>query len=162
MIQPPKTADTPDTQDTADTKTAHVIDPASLMRWYLTDHGEEDNEDLQVPSFLQILTKGPNLAPHSFWFELRNMLLDAERAHRIDAAETAGILEDLADLPLRLEPPGDSDHCLALARKHQLSASEAATLELAMKNGAAIISPNSTLNQAARSEGLETRASGLA
>lgn len=129
-----------------------VPDAPVLFAWYLSHPTESEFEGL-----LETMTASPCLVPQNWWFEIRNMLIEAERSHRIEPSETAGILADLSGLPLEIDRSVQSEVCLALARKHQISVSEAAYLELAARSGSDLVSRSQTLIQAAREEGIETR-----
>ena len=128
-----------------------VLDAPVLFTWYLSDPAESDFEGL-----MEAITTQPCIVPQNWWFEIRNMLLEAETAHRIEPSETAGILADLSALPLESDRCVQSDVCMALARKHQISASEATYLELATRTGSNLVSRSPPLLQAAREEGVRT------
>ena len=140
------------TPDNILTKTL-VLDAPVCLAWFLSN----PSEDLPAESLLETLTSHTCLVPQNWWFETRNMLLEAEQAHRIEPSETAGILADLSVLPIQTDTMPNSDVCLALGRKHQISASEAAYLELATRTNSPLITLSQPFLLAAPGEGVETR-----
>ena len=75
----------------------------------------------------------------SIWLsEVRNVLLINERRARIISRGSQAFLTTLANLDIRVDPSGpttDDESLLALARRHGLTAYDAAYLELAQRRG---------------------------
>jgi predicted nucleic acid-binding protein len=92
------------------------------------------------------------LVPSLWWFEVRNILIVNERRKRLTETDTASFLRDLSRLPLTVDQTPDSSEVLRLARRHRLSAYDAAYLELAQRSGAALATLDNDLIRAARSE----------
>jgi predicted nucleic acid-binding protein len=92
------------------------------------------------------------VVPALWWFEIRNILVVNERRGRIDTTATAEFLADLAGLPIRIDRRPDSELVLALARKHALTAYDAAYLELARRQGGPLATLDRALAAAARAE----------
>ena len=86
---------------------------------------------------------------------MRNILVVSERRGRIEPADTDTFLSDLALLPIRIEGVPNARQVVALARKHGLTAYDAAYLELAVRLGAPISTLDRALAGAARAEGLD-------
>ena len=92
------------------------------------------------------------LVVRQLWFELRNLLLANERRQRITPAQTAAALNLVQELPLRLDGQGDSDTTLQLARAHRPTIYDAAYLELAVRCHLPLVTFDTALAEAARSE----------
>lgn len=95
------------------------------------------------------------LAPGLWWFEMRNIFLSAERRGRLDAVRSTQALALLAELPIRLDHLAESASVMALARKHTVTAYDAAYLELALREGVALATLDQALARAARAEGVK-------
>ena len=94
------------------------------------------------------------IVPALWWFEVRNILVVNERRQRITEAETAVFLRDLERLPIAVDREPESSEILRLARTHRLSAYDAAYLELAQRNRAALATLDADLARAASAEGV--------
>jgi predicted nucleic acid-binding protein len=79
-------------------------------------------------------------------------LLNSERSRRIDATITNAALNKLAYLPLSVDYAPDSAFLLHLARKHRLTAYDAAYLELALRESVPLATLDRHLTSAARTE----------
>jgi predicted nucleic acid-binding protein len=79
-------------------------------------------------------------------------LLANERRQRITPAQTAAALNLVQELPLRLDGQADSDTTLQLARAHKLTIYDAAYLELAVRRHLPLVTFDTALAEAARSE----------
>lgn len=130
---------------------ALVLDVPSLLQWYFTSENEEKSAE-----FLGFLESGTIHTNATWNHEARAILLEAEEAHIIDAADTAGVLEDLKALSFETGTTADPDAVTALARKHQLPLSQAASLAEASRLGLPLLTLNPGLASAARSEGIKT------
>jgi predicted nucleic acid-binding protein len=126
-----------------------ILDASILPQWYFSEPF-----DTELDVLLTRLEEEPAFVPSTWWIETRDILIGAEGAHQIDASDTSGILADLGGLPLEIAEPSHSDILLALARKHAISASEAAYIELALRQGAALATRSPSLRRAAQEEGL--------
>ncbi|MDE0459571.1 MAG: type II toxin-antitoxin system VapC family toxin [Chromatiales bacterium] len=93
--------------------------------------------------------------PALWWFEVRNILIVNERRGRIESADSDVFLNDLAHLPIRIERGPDERLVVALARKHRLTAYDAAYLDLAVRLTAPMATLDRALADAALAEGLE-------
>jgi predicted nucleic acid-binding protein len=94
------------------------------------------------------------LAPGLWWYEMRNIFLANERRGRIDTADSNRALTLLAGLPIQLDHATDSANVMALARKHGLTAYDAAYLELALRTASPLATLDNALARAARAENL--------
>ena len=94
------------------------------------------------------------VVPGIFRHEMRNVLVVNERRGRIDQAGSARFLMRLRDLRLVHDDAHDEDTVMALARKHGLSAYDAAYLETALRRGDALATLDRDLASAAAAEGV--------
>jgi predicted nucleic acid-binding protein len=124
-----------------------VVDASVVGSWVLRD--ENHPEALTA---LERLKDDEAFAPSLLWFELRNLLLANERRQRITPAQTAAALSLVQELPLRLDGQADSDTTLQLARAHSLTIYDAAYLELAVRRHLPLVTFDTALAEAARSE----------
>ena len=94
------------------------------------------------------------MVPGIFRYEMRNVLIVNERRGRIDQAGSARFLMRLRDLRLLEDDAHDDDTVMALARKHGLSAYDAAYLETALRRGDGLATLDRELVNAAVAEGV--------
>jgi predicted nucleic acid-binding protein len=97
------------------------------------------------------------VVPALWPFEVANVLRTAERRGRMDAAAQAAFLERLRLLPIEIEHrPATwiAQQILPLARTYQLSAYDAAYLELAIREGLPLATLDGDLRQAASAAGV--------
>ena len=95
------------------------------------------------------------VVPALWPFEVANSLALAERRRRITPEKLGTFLQRLRNLPIQVERRETLWICqatIALARKHRLTAYDAAYLDLASRDGL----PLATLDQALRNAALET------
>lgn len=92
------------------------------------------------------------LAPFLLFFEIRNVLLVSERRRRLTPAGTEAFLRIIGRLPITIDVDCDERRLMTLARKHGLTAYDAAYLELAMRVGVALATLDAELERAARAE----------
>ena len=98
------------------------------------------------------------VVPGIWALEVVNVLLVAERRGRIDPAASGRFLELLRGLPIDVYwnlPLDDSASLFDIARRHHLSAYDAAYLSLAVRRGLPLATKDAHLGQAARTEGVE-------
>ena len=94
----------------------------------------------------------PAVVPMLLWFELRNVLLMAERRNRLSEAETARFLNYVRELPVEMDSAPDEIVVLGLARTHRLSVYDAVYLELAQRRTLPLATLDEALIDAARRE----------
>jgi len=87
-----------------------------------------------------------------FWYEVRNVLLQAERKNRISQASVDTFLADFNRLAVGLDTMPDEASVMVLARRYALSSYDAAYLELAKRADATIATLDMRLRAAAASE----------
>jgi predicted nucleic acid-binding protein len=131
-----------------------VIDASFIASLLLPDEAAEASA-----AQLEQIKEGGAVAPTLWQLEVANMLLTAQRRKRIDASQFVRILEAVDSLPVTLQPAltdkqrGD---LLNLARKHKLTAYDAAYLELALRLDLPLATVDDRLMRAASAEGAKT------
>ena len=126
-----------------------VVDASVAACWLLPDEGAEAAA-LAYARFPDDMAVVPAL----WWFEMRNIFLTSERRGRIDSSRTSVAMALLRGLPIQIDSVTDEDMLLTLARRHGLTAYDAAYLELALRLGLPIASLDSALVRAAGAEGV--------
>ncbi len=124
-----------------------VLDASVVSCWCLPDESHPYAEAAR-----QRISVEDAVTPAIFWFELRNVLLMAERRGRITEAQTAALLAAVAALPIGQSQERDEAVLLRLARTHRLTVYDAAYLESAKREGFALATLDKGLVAAARSE----------
>ena len=128
---------------------AIVVDVSIAAAWCFPDE--------QASAAERVLDNLPRLGgvvPGIFRYEMRNVLIVNERRGRIDQAGSARFLMRLRDLFLLEDDAHDDDTVMALARKHGLSAYDAAYLETALRRGDGLATLDRELVNAAVAEGV--------
>jgi predicted nucleic acid-binding protein len=128
---------------------AFVVDASVAAAWLLPD----EVSNVATAAYAR-LPEEEAVAPGLWWLEMRNIFLSNERRGRIDAAKSNRALDLLAGLPIRLEHGAESGALMALARKHGLSAYDAAYLELALREALPLATLDNALAKAALAEGV--------
>ena len=132
-----------------------VVDVSVAGKWFLDDE--------KSPAADAVLTRIENgetaHAPAIFQFEITNLLLAAERTSRISPDDVEEALERLRDLGIQLHGVGSRyapGADLVYARKHGLTAYDAAYLTCALDLGCSLATGDARLEKAARAESIET------
>lgn len=97
------------------------------------------------------------LTPAIWPFEVANALVVAERRKLLRPAQSAAFIEELSQLPLRIEPAGGERafrEVLEAARRYRLSIYDASYLELAMREALPLATVDGAMRAAARAVGL--------
>ncbi len=128
-----------------------VVDPSFAASWFLPDEGNAAGE-----AVLDHVAHASGRVPALFWHELRNLLLMAERRGRIPPQEGDQIMLRARALNV-VEGPTDDRATLELARRHRLSAYDAAYLALALSERVPIATADAALARAARRENVEVQ-----
>ena len=129
-----------------------VLDVSLACAWCFADEATPESWAL-----LDRLQQESAAVPALWLWEVGNVLVQAERRQRITAAASREFLSLLETLPIVLEPPAAGvvwHDTLALARSHQLTAYDAAYLELSMRRGLAIATRDRELLRAAAAVGV--------
>ena len=128
---------------------AIVLDVSIAAAWCFPD----EHADAAERTFDELPRLG-GVIPGIFRYEIRNVLVVNERRGRIDQAGSAQFLMRLRDLRLLQDDAHDEDTVMALARKHGLSAYDAAYLETALRRGDRLATLDRDLANAATAEGV--------
>ncbi len=128
---------------------AFIVDASIAAVWLLPDE-EHDIAEAAMDRLIRDEAAAPDLLLH----EIRSILLIAERRKRIAGDDVLTALIRLQQLPIRIAGGGDDALVVRLARKHQLSAYDAAYLALALTEGAPLATLDRKLQQAAISEAI--------
>ena len=128
-----------------------VLDCSFAMAWVLADEGSPETD-----AVLDSLGKGAKaFVPHLWQWEVGNVLLGIERKKRAPAATVKGHLLTLQSLPIEVDAAAFDQTWTAtflLAQKHQLTAYDAAYLEIALRRGLPLASLDRELMAAAKIE----------
>jgi predicted nucleic acid-binding protein len=133
-------------------KTGLVIDGSISIAWCFPD--EQDDTSQRV---LDALACAQTFVPDLWHLEVANTLLVGERRKRCTQVNTVTWLGFLSSLPIAVDDETKAHafgHTLSLARDHNLSAYDAAYLELAMRRGLALATLDDKLKAAALTVGV--------
>lgn len=103
---------------------------------------------------MQIVGRDGALVPGIWRYELTNALLANERRGRLGAKEVAETLVDLRNLRIAVDNDATDEAVLTLARRHMLSAYDAAYLEVAKRRELPLASLDRRLRLGASAEGV--------
>ncbi|MGA2797611.1 MAG: type II toxin-antitoxin system VapC family toxin [Thermoguttaceae bacterium] len=129
-----------------------ILDCSIAMNWCF-----EDESQLIADHVLDRLLVDQALVPAVWLLEVGNVLLVGERRGRLTSAQASHFLAMLERLPILIDSPtslktmGD---IYSLARTYQLSAYDAAYLELAMREGVILATLDESLSAAAAQAGV--------
>jgi predicted nucleic acid-binding protein len=124
---------------------AQVVDASATLAAFF-----EDEADPFADAVLASIAEGATRVPAHWLLECGNALHVAVRRGRIDATERDLAAVRLAALPVAVEPIGPLQAVLAIAERHDLSAYDAAYLELAIRRAAVLVTRDERLAAAAR------------
>jgi predicted nucleic acid-binding protein len=130
-----------------------VVDASAALAWCFDDEANSWTDVL-----LDRLRQGDRIVVPAHWpTEILNGLLVAARRKRIHADQPTLFWDELARLPIEMEPPVTAFQAkavLALAEKHTLTVYDAAYLELAHRLQLPLASLDTDLRKAAQVEGI--------
>lgn len=128
---------------------AFVVDASVTASWMLPD------EENPLAEFVQSLLVDENaVAPFVWWFEVRNILLIAERRQRLTRSDADRLIATLNTYPISLDvEPGESD-TLQIARDHALTYYDASYVELAKRRSLPLATLDGRMAAAARDAGI--------
>jgi predicted nucleic acid-binding protein len=129
-----------------------VLDASIAAAWCFPDEASAYAETV-----LDQLRTTNALVPAIWPLELANILVVGERRQRIQPAETARFVELLQPLPITVDadsPDRALGSVLGLARDYQLSAYDAAYLDLAVRHGLPLATLDRQLRAAAVAAGV--------
>jgi len=131
---------------------AFVLDGSVALAWCFADEVDA-YADAIAKKFPDIEAMVPSL----WHLEVTNVLLVGERRDRCDQTDTASWTAFLGSLPITVDEQTSSrafSDILALARTHNLSAYDAAYLELALRRGLPLATLDGSLRAAATKAGV--------
>ncbi|WP_275790233.1 type II toxin-antitoxin system VapC family toxin [Pararhizobium gei] len=124
-----------------------VVDASIAAVWFLPD----ENSDI-ADAAMDALSRKNACSPDLLLHEVRNILMTAERRKRIPIELVLASLVRLRQLPITISDSGDDALVVSLARKHQLSAYDAAYLALAITQAIPLATLDKKLRRAAEAE----------
>jgi predicted nucleic acid-binding protein len=124
-----------------------VLDASTVLDWAL----EQEWQRTASTAHRRLQTDAARV-PSLWWFEVRNVLVVAERRGRLTEAQTTVFLFGLSRLPILLDHAPEEQTVLALARHHRLTFYDAAYLELAQREALPLATLDAALIRAARAE----------
>ncbi|MFO7767523.1 MAG: type II toxin-antitoxin system VapC family toxin [bacterium] len=130
-----------------------VLDASVTLSWCFQDEATEETRRI-----LDRMVVEAAVVPGLWSLEVVNVLALAERADRIEPAQTATFIELLRTLRIEVEEifPGSAfDRLLELCRKHALTSYDAAYLDLALRRNLPLASLDERLRRVAGSLGIE-------
>ena len=131
-----------------------VVDSSIALAWALPDEvSKEADRFLSGISIKSILW-----VPALWWYEMANALLMAQRRKRLGEAEKIRLIELYGRLPVQTDMALDSDivwRLHTLAMEYNLSAYDAAYLELAQRRGSGLATVDRLLRTAAQKAGIK-------
>lgn len=128
---------------------AFVVDASISASWALDD---EDHSTADVA--LDRSCSDSIVVPSLWWFEIRNLLVMAERRKRSTPAKTLDFLRSLKRLNLSIDVSPDERNVIELARRHHLTVYDSSYLELAMREIVPLATLDRKLAAAAKDEGV--------
>ncbi|WP_157016969.1 type II toxin-antitoxin system VapC family toxin [Mesorhizobium xinjiangense] len=124
-----------------------VIDSSVAACWCLPDESSA-----VADAALHMLSETDLIMPSLFWFELRNVLLIGERRKRIAMLDVQHSLAFVDSLPAIVDNACVEQSLMMLARRHELTAYDAAYLEVAIRTNALLATLDKKLVRAAEAE----------
>jgi predicted nucleic acid-binding protein len=131
---------------------AVVVDASLALAWCF-----DERESAEARKLLEEAGEIRMMAPALWELEVANGLMTAERHGRLAAGESTRFLELLEGLGVEIDEergPRLVERVVGVARRHGLTAYDAAYLELAERRGGALASFDQKLRKAARKAGV--------
>lgn len=126
-----------------------VVDASVTACWLMPDENHA-----RAMSAYALLDESDAVAPATWWFEARNVLVMNERRGRIGGVDLSRAFDLLNKLAVAIDREPDERAILRLARRHRLTVYDAAYLDLAVRRSAALATLDEALADAAVAEGL--------
>lgn len=130
-----------------------ILDCSVTMAWLFEDEKTRYTEEI----LKQLTQHAKAVVPPLWYIEVNNVLLVAERRHRVTVVQTQHFWEILRQLPIDMQHQQthhDIDSILNLGRQYQLSAYDATYLDLAIKLNFPLASLDKALLKAAQNAGV--------
>ncbi len=132
--------------------TGLVIDASAVLAWCFEDEGGPEADAL----IERVAAEGVSV-PGLWPLEIADGLSMGERRGRISRAESAALVAMIEELPIVVDPASGAralHETMSLAREQQLTAYDAAYLELAMRLGLPLATGDRKLRTAAQRAGV--------
>ena len=133
-----------------------VLDNSVTMRWFFGDG--KPQELAYAGKVLDAMKDDSALVPAIWGLEVANVIARAEAKGLVTEARSGAFLEMLEDLEIEVDE-ATATHALSatlqLARRYQLSAYDAAYLELALRRGIPLATLDENLQKAAKKAGVK-------
>lgn len=110
-----------------------VIDASVTLAWCLPDE-QADISD----AVLGLAADSHYVVPPIWWYEIRNILIVAQRRGRIQSDDNQDFLSDLQALPIDVDTDWQQEGVLEIASEQRLSVYDASYLELALRRDATL------------------------
>jgi predicted nucleic acid-binding protein len=127
---------------------AFVLDASVTASWFLP---EPPHPHVTIAG--RRIRAETAVSPALWWYEVRNIVVVAERRKRLSPSEADTAWRRLVLLSVQLETP-DPQISLVIARRHGLSFYDAAYVELALRLGLELATRDTAMAAAAQSEGV--------
>ena len=125
-----------------------IIDATVAIAWCLCDR----EGTAQADAVMERASSEMIIVPGLFWYEVRSVLVVAERKERIEANVAQCHMDRLRTLQFITDDDQDDGQTIVLARRHRLSGYDAAYLETAKRRGGKIATLDRKLAAAAAGE----------
>jgi predicted nucleic acid-binding protein len=132
--------------------TGLVLDASAALAWCFEDEG-----GAEVDALIERVAAAGASVPGLWPVEIANGLVTGERRRRITRAESAAFATMLEELPIVVDPETGAralHETIGIAREHELSAYDAAYLELAMRLSLPLATGDRKLREAADRAGV--------
>jgi predicted nucleic acid-binding protein len=129
-----------------------VLDSSVTMAWCF-----EDEKTTYTESVLDAVAAGTAVVPTLWTYEVLNLLVMAQRRKRMTQAQAMTFWKGLQSFSIQVDDHSAHSGFLAvmsLAEQYQLTAYDAAYLELALRTGFALASLDGDLAKAAKASGV--------
>lgn len=129
-----------------------VLDTSVTMSWCFEDESDEYSDGI-----LESLTSCSAIVPELWLLEVANVLLVAERRHRIHRRDTGEFLRLINELPIYVESADRSEfvkEIIEIGREVSLTSYDTAYLLLAEKTGLPLATKDDRLRIAAGQRGI--------
>jgi predicted nucleic acid-binding protein len=131
-----------------------ILDASVTLCWCFENQATDYTE-----AIFERLAGGEEVSVPFIWpVEVANVLVTAERRKALKVAQVTGFVEELSAWPIRVDTLGVDrafQQILGTAREHNLSAYDAAYLELAIREGLPLATLDDDLRKAARAVGVK-------
>jgi predicted nucleic acid-binding protein len=131
-----------------------VLDASVTLCWCFENQATPYTE-----AIFEMLAGGDEASVPFIWpLEVANVLVIAERRSTLTVAQVTGFLEELSAWPIHVDTLGVDrtfQQIFSTAREHNLSAYDAAYLELAIREGLPLATLDDDLREAAKAVGVK-------